>query len=174
MIIPNKWLIIFGLPAFLSCNESSGKIEVRSNEKIYIVNTSRSKSYDFTVKETKTNYDSTSETSTSVLFLSPGEEKLLGHMYENRDVLIMQSDSIKSIYKDLSEEYDLGEYHDFLGKVKIPAKRRILFDSALKRLGIIDFQRFENWVYGTIGLEDPGKRSTYKYEITGQASPPSQ
>jgi hypothetical protein len=75
-----KYIIgIFITLTIYSCdNKLDGKIETREQDKIYLVNTSKTKLFKFTVKATKVTNDSTYDYSTDVIELPPGDEKYLG------------------------------------------------------------------------------------------------
>ncbi|MEO6611488.1 MAG: hypothetical protein ABIT05_05125 [Chitinophagaceae bacterium] len=73
-----NYLIVFFI-FFASCSKGlSGKIEKRNKNDIYLVNTSSSKIFRFTIKETKIINDSIYEYSTGNISLSPGDEKRIG------------------------------------------------------------------------------------------------
>lgn len=75
-----KYLIpVAILLLFISCNKGlDGKIETRSGDKMYLVNTSPEKPFKFTIKTTEIANDSTNEYYTAIIELAPGDEKYLG------------------------------------------------------------------------------------------------
>lgn len=62
---------------FPSCNSLDGKIEIRA-KKVYLVNSSTNKKFEFTIKETKIKNDSSFNYATQIIKLAPGNEELLG------------------------------------------------------------------------------------------------
>jgi hypothetical protein len=64
---------------FYSCrNDFDGKIEKRQNDRIYLVNSSKSKILRFTIKESSIINDTGYYYNTRIITLSPGDEEYLG------------------------------------------------------------------------------------------------
>lgn len=74
--------ITFILLAFCSCSKIDGKIEERPGEKIYLVNTSKTKALNFTLKVTTVIDDTSYKYETQVIPLPPGDEEFIGKKEE--------------------------------------------------------------------------------------------
>jgi hypothetical protein len=93
------------LVAFYSCNNSNGKIEERDNrcfdelkdsKKIFLVNKSRDKTYQFTYKMTQTVNDTVRNYETYIITLALGDERYLGcsemldkQYYQKKKVIVI-------------------------------------------------------------------------------------
>jgi len=55
----------------------------------------------------------------------------------------MPKESLQSLYNTVSEQYDIGTYDSFSGKMQDPKKRRIFYDSLADQYELPDYETFE-------------------------------
>ena len=55
----------------------------------------------------------------------------------------MPKESLQSLYNTVSEQYDIGTYDSFSGKMQDPKKRRIFYDSLVDQYELPDYETFE-------------------------------
>ena len=55
----------------------------------------------------------------------------------------MAKESLQSLYNTVSEQYDIGTYDSFSGKMQDPKKRRIFYDSLADQYELPDYETFE-------------------------------
>lgn len=116
-------ILLFVVLAFLfiGCNQIKGKIETR-NDNLYLINTSTTKAYQFTIKETRKENDSIITTTTSLYKLSPGEEKFLSPKIEikypeiEENIPRMDTGTVKESFKVGNNEYAIpaSKVNEFL------------------------------------------------------------
>lgn len=120
-----------------SCGTSmKGKIEDRGG-KFYLVNSSQTKVYQFTVKKTTTINDSTKEYITYTEILAPGQEKTIGQIKEiKKESLFDYSAAKRSGYSDseivhfLKQKFEAGPKSDTtFDENGYPIKESVLLNS---------------------------------------------
>jgi len=55
----------------------------------------------------------------------------------------MPKESLQSLYNTVSEQYDIGTYDSFSGKMQDPKKRRIFYDSLADQYELPDYETFQ-------------------------------
>ena len=55
----------------------------------------------------------------------------------------MPKESLQSLYNTVSEQYDIGTYDSFSGKMQDPKKRRVFYDSLADQYELPDYETFE-------------------------------
>ena len=55
----------------------------------------------------------------------------------------MAKESLQSLYNTVSEQYDIGTYDSFSGKMQDPKKRRVFYDSLADQYELPDYETFE-------------------------------
>ncbi len=80
-----KYLLAFSILVAACSSKMNGKIEYRGDNDVYLVNTSSSKIFRFTVKTTKVTNDTIYDYSTESIPLAPGDEELLGVKYDTAE-----------------------------------------------------------------------------------------
>jgi hypothetical protein len=153
-------VIIF---TFYSCNKLDGKTEIRDKNRVYLINSSETKTFKFTLKTTTITNDSLYSYKTEIIELAPGDEIFIGNKnavskIEYPDIDITVADTIKL-------EGDDGT----------PLKKAILkkyFDQLWGEDTTINGKHIKIR-YPIITIKDslnpyPIEHYKYKYEVTGQ------
>lgn len=162
----NIIIIITIAIAAASCNNLNGKIETRENGKVYLINESKTKELNFTVKKTTITNDSIYDYETQVVPLAAGGEVLIGGNKEIQTTPNYNSQKLFGIYKSVSKTYDIGDYKTFLAKLDSPQKRLIFYNTINKDLDLGTMNDFENCIKNA---HDSTAKSIHKFEVVGQS-----
>lgn len=161
-----------------SCNKLDGKIETRDKNKVYLVNTSETKAYRFTLKTTSITDDSIYEYKTQLITLQPGDEMFIGSKSGVSQVEYPKKDSIVFQTHRPKRNWDFSVYEkEAKKKDKDISQEDIEFSYAFEksiegRDTVINGKQLM-YNYNTVPYPDtlhpyPVKRYKYKYEVTGQ------
>lgn len=122
-----KFALGFIAFVLVRCNEIDAKIEGRNKNSVFLVNSSKTKTFEFTVKTTEIQDDTIYSYSTELITLSPGDEKYLGYRkavspieYPMKEIIIFKAYQIDQTNKKNNQ--DKNEMPPFLDegqKVKL-------------------------------------------------------
>lgn len=167
-----KVIFITTIILIVGCSALEGKIEKRKNGDYYLVNTSKTKGFDFTIKTTKIVDDSIYQYSTQIITLHPGDEISLD---ENT------FDTSTFIRYPIFDTPILHLYNASELKEKIKDPDPFLLGTDEKKYNelhklrdtIINGKRLK-YEYIIESIEDtlhpyPIPKISYKYEVTGQS-----
>mgnify|MGYP006919274679 FL=1 len=157
-------------------NKFDGRIENRAGQS-YLVNTSTSESFRFTVKKTEIKDDSTFSYSTDLISLSPGDEKLLGSNLFNQ-IETIETGEDRSIQVFNPTNRQLAQRKELEKRRKLAEKTEddnalldIVFDESIKNQHdtIVDGKLM---MYRYVYTKRPPITKNHKFErifeITGQ------
>ena len=125
----NNYIVFVTLLLFIiySCGSSfKGEIEERELNKVYLVNKSTSKYFQFTIKVTKVTDDSLYDYETRLIKLAPGDEKYLGNFIDTSDFyyFVIESKVLKiyfptiPTYEEVISDSGRDEVPAFLGRAE--------------------------------------------------------
>ena len=186
-------IFIIMISILCSCNKLDGKIEIRNNDRAYLVNGSTNKTFKFTLKTTTITNDSVYHYNTEIKELAPGDEMFIGKEndvskieYPDKNVVALRLYSIDSMSGILSSKREiiisegkitldkisnsliLKEYREskLLNSTQLDIPMFLLDDT------IINGERFK-YYYTPKTIKDtlhpyPVEHYKYKYEVTGQ------
>jgi len=193
IFIRNLHLLFFSTAlVFCSCKGLNGRIDIRGNgcddvpdsKQVYLVNTSKTQKYEFTVKSIETINDTLTTYSTQIITLAPGDEEYLGcdlYYYEKkylitekREIINLDTSQIYQYKENLFSKKDIEEaatrnmmtIDEYIQKV--PDLKMIpLYDTLINNTPL---KYKKNFVVDSLKFVLQNKHSI-KYEVTGQSVP---